>query len=93
MTDVKPKSPKRISLGWLICWGMALGALLVPFAVYIAVGIYDTLYGSCALGPEDRLAARCGSSSSQRSRLFPAASPDLSLPIGSADAARRSREH
>ena len=54
MTDAKPKSPKHISLGWLVCGGMALGALLVPLAVYIAVGIYDTLYGSCALGPEDR---------------------------------------
>jgi hypothetical protein len=54
MTVAKPKSPRRISLGWLVCGGMALGALLVPLAVYIALGIYDTLYGSCALGPEDR---------------------------------------
>ena len=52
MTDAKPKSPKHISLGWLVCGGVALGALLVPLAVYIAVGIYDTLYGSCALGAE-----------------------------------------
>src|SRR4029077_18427177 len=38
-------------------------------------------------------AVRCGNSSSQRSRLSPAASRDLSLPIGSADVALRSREH
>jgi len=33
---------------------MALGALLVPFAVFLAVGIYNTFNGDCALGPEDR---------------------------------------
>jgi len=33
---------------------MALGALLVPLTVYVAIGVYEALYGSCALGPEDR---------------------------------------
>jgi hypothetical protein len=33
---------------------MALGALLVPFAVYLGVGVYNSLYGDCALGADDR---------------------------------------
>ena len=54
MTDVEPTSPKRISLGWLVCGGMALGALLVPLAVFLAVGIYNALSGDCVAGAEDR---------------------------------------
>jgi hypothetical protein len=54
MTHAGPKSPKRISLGWLVCGGMALGALLVPLVVYIAITFYNTVYGGCDLGPEDR---------------------------------------
>ncbi|MGA8964115.1 MAG: hypothetical protein WB525_06465, partial [Pseudolabrys sp.] len=38
----------------LVCGGMALGALLVPLAVYAAVGLYDALSGACALGAVDR---------------------------------------
>jgi hypothetical protein len=33
---------------------MALGALLVPFAIYVAVGVYNNIYGDCALGAADR---------------------------------------
>jgi hypothetical protein len=33
---------------------MALGALLVPFAIYVAVGVYNIIYGDCALGAADR---------------------------------------
>src|SRR5262249_37776693 len=54
MTDAEPTSPKQISLGWLVCGGMALGALLVPFAVFLAVGFYNTLSGDCVSGAEDR---------------------------------------
>ncbi|HET7382965.1 MAG TPA: hypothetical protein VFJ59_10310 [Pseudolabrys sp.] len=54
MANADSTSPKRISLGWLVCRGMALGALLVPLAVYVAVGVYDAFYGSCALSAEDR---------------------------------------
>jgi len=54
MTDAEPTSPKRISLGWLVCAGMALGALLVPFAVFLAVGLYNSFSGECSLGAEDR---------------------------------------
>ena len=54
MTNSEPTLPKRISIGWLVCGSMALGALLVPLAVYIAVGLYDALYGACALGAVDR---------------------------------------
>lgn len=53
MAKADPTSPKRIS--GLVCGGMALGALLVPLAVYGgAVGVYDAFYGSCALRAEDR---------------------------------------
>src|SRR5512135_2783981 len=41
MAKADQTSPKRISLGWLVCGGMASGALLVPFAVYAVVGVYD----------------------------------------------------
>jgi hypothetical protein len=54
MAKADQTSPKRISLGWLVCGGMASGALLVPFAVYVVVGVYDAFYGSCALSAEDR---------------------------------------
>ena len=54
MTDAEPSSPKRITFGWLVCAGMALGALLIPFAVYVGIGVYNAFYGDCALGPEDR---------------------------------------
>ena len=54
MTNSEPTLPKRISIGWLVCGGMALGALLVPLAVHAAVGLYDALYGVCALGAVDR---------------------------------------
>jgi hypothetical protein len=81
MAKADPTSPKRISLGWLVCGGMALGVLLVPFAVYVTVGIYDAFYGSCAL--KTASVARCGNSSSRRPPLFPVAWSDLSLPIGS----------
>ena len=54
MIDAEPTPPTRISLGWLVCGGMALGALLVPFAIYVAVGVYNSLYGDCALAAEDR---------------------------------------
>lgn len=54
MTDAEPTSPKHISLGWLVCGGMALGALLVPFAVFLAAGVYNTLSGDCVPGAEDR---------------------------------------
>jgi len=33
---------------------MALGALLVPLAVYVAVAVYNNIYGDCALGAADR---------------------------------------
>jgi len=33
---------------------MALGALLVPLAIYVAVGVYNNIYGDCALGAADR---------------------------------------
>ncbi|MGB9043456.1 MAG: hypothetical protein WCC81_13415 [Pseudolabrys sp.] len=35
MTNPDPTLPKRISIGWLACEGMALGALLVPLAVAV----------------------------------------------------------
>ncbi|MFY9599379.1 MAG: hypothetical protein WBX05_07600 [Pseudolabrys sp.] len=54
MTNSEPTLPRRISIGWLVCGGMALGALLVPLAVYAAVGLYDALSGACALGAVDR---------------------------------------
>ena len=54
MTNSEPTLPKRISIGWLVCGGTALGALLVPLAVYAAVGVYDALSGACALGAVDR---------------------------------------
>jgi len=54
MTNIEPTSPKRISVGWLVCIGMALGALLAPIAVYITIAIYNSLYGNCTLGAEDR---------------------------------------
>jgi len=54
MTDAEPTPPTRISLGWLVCGGMALGALLVPLAIYLAVGVYNNVYGDCALGEADR---------------------------------------
>ena len=82
MGNANPTSHKRISLGWLVSGGMALGALLVPLAVYVAVGVYDAFYGSCALSAKTASAARCGNSSSRRSPLFPVAWSDLSLPIG-----------
>ena len=52
MANADPTSHKRISLGGLVSGGMALGALLVPLAVYVAVGVYDAFYGDrfgCAL--------------------------------------------
>jgi hypothetical protein len=54
MAKADQTSPKRISLGGLVCGGMASGALLVPFAVYVVVGVYDAFYGSCTLSAEDR---------------------------------------
>jgi hypothetical protein len=54
MINSEPTLPKRISIGWLVCGGMALGALVVPLAIYVAVGIYDAFYGACALGAVDR---------------------------------------
>ena len=54
MTNSEPTLPRRISIGWLVCGGMGLGALLVPLAAYAAVGLYDALYGACALGAVDR---------------------------------------
>jgi hypothetical protein len=54
MTNIEPTSSKRISVGWLVCIGMALGALLAPIAVYITIAIYNSLYGNCTLDAEDR---------------------------------------
>jgi hypothetical protein len=70
MAKADPTLPKRISLGWLVCGGMALRALLLPFAVYVAVEVYDAFYGSCTLSAEGRF-GRCGNSSSWRSPLSP----------------------
>ena len=53
MANADPTSPKRISCGWLVCRGMALGALLVPLAGYVAVGVCDAFCGSCAPSAED----------------------------------------
>jgi len=58
MADAEPTWTKRISLGWLVCGGMALGAVLVPIGVYAGVAAYDALYGDCSLGPADRFG--CG---------------------------------
>jgi len=54
MTNTEPTSPKRISVGWLVCIGMTLGALLVPLAVYVTMAVYNSLYGDCTLGAVDR---------------------------------------
>ena len=54
MTNAEPTSPKRISVGWLACIGMALGALLVPLAVYVGIAVYNSLHGDCTLSAGDR---------------------------------------
>jgi ABC-type xylose transport system permease subunit len=53
MANADPTSPKRISRDWLVCRGMALGALLVLLVGYVAVGVCDAFCGSYALSAED----------------------------------------
>jgi hypothetical protein len=81
MAKADQTSPKRISLGGLVCGGMASSALLVPFAVYVVVGVYDAFYGSCTLSAEDRFGCA--------SPLSAVAWSDLSLLIGLAAAGTR----
>ncbi len=54
MTKAEQSWSKPISIGWLVCGGVALGALLVPLATYVVAEVYDNLYGSCGLSGEDR---------------------------------------
>jgi hypothetical protein len=85
MAKADPTLPKRISLGWLVCGGMALRALLLPFAVYVAVGVYDAFYGSCTLSAEDRFGCALRQFVIMAFSIIPpVAGSDLSLLIGSA---------
>ena len=82
MAKADPTSPKRIS--GLVCGGMALGALLVPLAVYGgAVELYDAFYGSCALRAEDRFVCALRQFVITSFSIIPGGWSDLSLPIGS----------